>query len=79
MAGPEIASFTPCMKPIPFRKCSSCDAAPYRAHQRRQSGRTQEMNATPAISRWVSLATLAAFAGLLLVLAFAPQPSLYAG
>jgi|LZQP01.1.fsa_nt_gb hypothetical protein len=37
------------------------------------------MNATPAISRWVSLATLAAFAGLLFVLALGPQPSLYAG
>jgi hypothetical protein len=37
------------------------------------------MNAQSAISRWVTLATFAAFAGLLFVLAFAPQPSLYAG
>jgi hypothetical protein len=37
------------------------------------------MNATPALSRWVSLATLGVFAGLLFLLAFAPQPSLFAG
>jgi hypothetical protein len=37
------------------------------------------MNAAPGFSRWVSLATLGAFAGLLFLLAFAPQPSLYAG
>ena len=38
-----------------------------------------DMNATPAISRWMSLATLGAFAGVLFLLAFAPAPSLYAG
>ena len=37
------------------------------------------MHAAPAISRWMSLATLGVFAGLLFILAFAPAPSLYAG
>lgn len=37
------------------------------------------MHTAPAISRWMSLATLGAIAALLFVLAFAPQPSLYAG
>lgn len=37
------------------------------------------MNTAPALSRWVSLATLGVFAGLLFLLAFAPQPSLFAG
>lgn len=37
------------------------------------------MNATPTLSRWMSLATFGAFVGLLFVLAFAPSPSLYAG
>lgn len=37
------------------------------------------MNAAHAVSRWVSLATFAAFAGVLFVLAFAPAPSIFAG
>ncbi len=37
------------------------------------------MNAQPALSRWMTLATFAAIAGLLFVMAFAPEPSLYAG
>lgn len=45
----------------------------------RMARRTQAMNAGNALSRWVSLATLGVFAALLFLLAFAPQPSLYAG
>lgn len=41
--------------------------------------RKKDMNATPALSRWVSLATLGVVAALLFILAFGPQPSLYAG
>ena len=37
------------------------------------------MNATPAFSRWMSLAMLGVVAALLCILAFAPHPSLYAG
>lgn len=37
------------------------------------------MNAPTVISRWVTLATFAGLAGILFVMAFAPQPSLYAG
>lgn len=37
------------------------------------------MNAQTALSRWVTLATFAALAGVLFVMAFAPHPSLYAG
>jgi hypothetical protein len=49
------------------------------ALNREQARRTQDMNAGNALSRWVSLATLGVFAALLFLLAFAPQPSLYAG
>lgn len=37
------------------------------------------MNAAHTVSRWMSLATFGAFVGVLFVLAFAPEPSLYAG
>ncbi len=37
------------------------------------------MNSAPALSRWMSLATLGVFAALLVIYAFAPAPSLYAG
>lgn len=37
------------------------------------------MNAAHAVTRWMSLATFAAFVGVLFLLAFAPAPSIYAG
>jgi len=37
------------------------------------------MQPAPAISRWMSLMSLGAIAALLFILAFGPQPSLYAG
>ena len=47
--------------------------------ERMSRRRMPPMNAQSALSRWVTLATFAAFAGILFVMAFAPQPSLYAG
>ena len=37
------------------------------------------MQSAPALARWTSLLSLGAIAMLLFVLAFGPQPSIYAG
>jgi hypothetical protein len=67
------------MEPIPFGKCSSRNTVPISGQVRKPARRMPRMNAQTALSRWVTLATFAALAGVLFVMAFAPQPSLYAG
>jgi len=73
---PENASYAPRIEPIPFRNCSPWAGRPIcGAGQKKET----VMGYSNAIAKAVSVATLGLFATVMLVMALAPNPSLFAG